>query len=449
MKKKNEGKKTNKKALLSNNAKKSNTKTPKVKLTYRVMSEKEKRERKKSKEFLKRHYPFADPIRDWSNDIMTTNLPMKEIAELGVKFDPQYQRPYVWDMIDQHLLMESIFKENSLGTIVIQLKKVVGKGLNKCDVDAYFVDAVQRNTCIWYFKSNRFRTPKGLITRLGNQLFDIGNMTYSEILALDRGAEILSKIDEVHVTVRIGFMTPAEAAEEFRRTNAGKPLKASMYRNAMSGVLRDLMAYYGTGRKTLSTYTKIKGPKMGFDQDEVLAIIFAHLYKPYTYKQTDLHNLYLSYIDTVDEQSRKDEKFEDTEKVFRELIENCFGIISYNKGKLIPKPAFIDIAFFLDLFRDYELIDHEGFMNEFNSIVKKLTNRQTVMYSQGKNWRSWSDLAKSSAGAESRNHILANETVTTKSNKIFKCFDMTTKEIKTVREELKIQHIRIPTKKLG
>lgn len=157
-----------------------------------------------------------------------------------VDANPPYQRRgSAWDKFRQSFLIDSILNDFDLPKLYLADFTYFTSPLNQSRKRFAVIDGKQRLSAIFSFLDDQLPLAPDFVLRENPEL-ELAGLTYSEIRRV--APEVTSKVENFNLPV-MSVITDDESAvqELFVRLNSGKPLTAAERRNAMGGVVPELI----------------------------------------------------------------------------------------------------------------------------------------------------------------------------------------------------------------
>jgi len=157
-----------------------------------------------------------------------------------IDFEPEYQRKgNLWSDKDKAFLIDSIINEYDLPKVYLADFTVLNTILNAKNMSYAVIDGRQRLESIIDFYEDKIKLNSDFIL-YSNPKIKIGGMTYSQIRSIH--PDISEIFEEFNLDVMSVISDEESKVKDlFVRLNKSKPLTGAELRNAMKGVIPDLI----------------------------------------------------------------------------------------------------------------------------------------------------------------------------------------------------------------
>jgi hypothetical protein len=269
---------------------------------------------------------------------------------------PQYQRPAVWNLAKNQLLIDSILRGYDLPKIYLRASEEAG-------FEFEVVDGQQRLRAIWNYLSDGYP--------LGEESKDLPQGDLSGLKFSELSSEAKDQLGMFDLTVfTIEDASDLEIRDLFLRLQNGVSLNAAEKRNAMVGTMRDFVAEIADEPHKALALSRISSDRYGW-HDLIALVVGVELASgPADVKATDLRKMY------------KDNESFDTEGTIAKRVKRNLNILA---RVLKEEPPEMDIKWgFLDLYllvstldREYNLTGRENDLLRFFRAFE-LQRRQAI-----------------------------------------------------------------------
>lgn len=173
-----------------------------------------------------------------SHEIRTLSWWFKKRSEID--FEPSYQRKgNLWGDRDKAYLIDSIINGFDVPKIYLTDFTIVNSSLNEKNLSYSVIDGRQRLESIFSFMSDKISLNNDFVF-YPNPSIKVGGKKYSE-LKLNH-PQIIESLEEFNLDVMSVIADDVEKIKDlFVRLNKSKPLTGAELRNAMEGIIPDLI----------------------------------------------------------------------------------------------------------------------------------------------------------------------------------------------------------------
>lgn len=164
------------------------------------------------------------------------------LQEEKIDFEPSYQRKgNLWGDHDKAYLIDSIINEFDVPKIYLSDFTIINSPLNEKNLPYAVIDGRQRLEAIFSFFSDRISLNPDFVY-YKNPSLKVGGLRYSELKAKPECADITQTLEQFNLDIMSVITDDAEKIKDlFIRLNKSKPLTGAELRNAMEGIVPDLI----------------------------------------------------------------------------------------------------------------------------------------------------------------------------------------------------------------
>ncbi|HIE9586471.1 DUF262 domain-containing protein [Klebsiella quasipneumoniae] len=287
-----------------------------------------------------------------------------------IDFEPEYQRKgNLWSDKDKAFLIDSIINEYDLPKVYLADFTVLNTALNAKNMSYAVIDGRQRLESIIEFYEDKIKLNNDFVL-YSNPNIKIGGMTFSQIRS------IYPDISEIFEEFNLDVMSvisddESKVKDLFVRLNKSKPLTGAELRNAMEGVIPDLIRALAD-KKFFKESVKFNKSR-GQDYNAASKVLLIEYNKGFTDTKRKNLDKFVSLIDNPDE---LDLIYQAAYKA-EQVLDKMHSIFK-EKDPLLSSSGLIPVYYELSKL-NFEADDLHEFFDYFDSYLKDKENNSEII----------------------------------------------------------------------